>query len=528
MIDTQLFRQWLLSRDGMLAMVLALGMVLLMYQTGLLGIWVESEEYGHGLMVLAVLAYLVYRRRDDYRPVLAGKSWIGIALAVMACVLVVMGESSGISLVGYYGIWLFGVAVMFAVGGFGLCRKLLVPMLIILLLFPLPNPLGPMLTSELQLVSSRLGVWFIRLVGGSVYLEGNVLDMGGSRLLVAEACAGLRYLFPLMSLGAIAGFILRVPLWIKWTVFLVTIPITIFMNSFRIAVTGILVEGGGAAHTEGFLHFFEGWVVFIAASLLLIGVAWILVKLQPGTGSLIDALSLDGGGAQPANDASTPPRVAGKAIGIGKYSLRVTAALVLMAALASGLLAARGEHLPARKSLDDFPAMVGGWTARVDRLPSIVEEVAGASEYFYGDFTAQSGAVVNAYVSYYETQRHGQIPHSPKVCIPGGGWAIESLAPVLIKGRSGKSFEANRLVTFNGGRKVVSYYWLKQGPKMYRQEFLARLDLVRFALMENRTDGALIRLVTELKPGESLKAADERLGHFASEFVDVIPPYVPD
>lgn len=521
MMQVQRVRQWLLSRDGMLMTAFALGMVWLAFRSGLLGIWVESEEYGHGLMVVAVLAYLVYRRRDVYR---AEPSmllyWLSLPLAVAALVLTVVGEASGISVLAYYGIWLFGTAAVFAVGGFTLFRKLLAPLLIVLLLFPLPNPFGPMLTAELQLISSKLGVWIIRQLGGTVYLEGNVLDMGGSRLLVSEACAGLRYLFPLMSLGAIAGLTLRAPLWARWTVFLATIPITIFMNSFRIAVTGLLVESGGTAHTEGFLHFFEGWVVFVVAALLLLGVIWMLVKLQPGAGGLLDALSLDSPAASSVQPSSRPQTG-------GKPLLLVTAMLVLLAAAGSSLLPSQ-EQPPPHKMLADFPVHINEWTSRAERLPSIVEEVAGASEYFYGDYSSPSGKVINAYVSYYETQRRGQIPHSPKVCIPGGGWTIESLRPVLVKSRRGKAFEVNRLVTSNGGQKVVSYYWLKQGSRIYRQELLARLDLVRSSLLENRTDGALIRLITELGQGETLEDADARLGRFAAEFAELIPAYVPD
>jgi len=521
MMQMQRVRQWLLSRDGLLMTVFALGMTWLLYRSGLLGIWVESEEYGHGLMVVAVLAYLVYRRRDTYRAGPYMLHWLSLPLAVAALGLTVVGEASGISLLAYYGIWLFGIAAVFAVGGITLFRKLLAPLLIVLLLFPLPNPFGPMLTAKLQLISSELGVWIIRQFGGSVYLEGNVLDMGGSRLLVSEACAGLRYLFPLMSLGAIAGLTLRAPLWARWTVFLATIPITIFMNSFRIAVTGFLVESGGAAHTEGFLHFFEGWVVFVVAALLLLGVIWTLVKLQPGAGRLFDALSLDASEAPPSQP---PPRHAAA----GGTLLPAASALVLLAAFGSILLSGRERPPQPSRMLADFPMRIGEWSSRAERLPSIVEEVAGASEYFYGDYSAPSGKVINTYVSYYETQRRGQIPHSPQVCIPGGGWVIESLRPVLIKSRTGKAFEANRLVTSNGGQKVVSYYWLKQGPKIYRQELLARLDLVRSSLLENRTDGALIRLITELGHGETPESADARLSRFAAEFAELIPAYVPD
>lgn len=516
---------WLTSRDGVLWLTFGLGLFGLMVQSGLLYIWTQSDEYGHGMMVMAVLAYLVAVRWSVYQPTQPGNPGVALALALVASVLVVLGQSAGIPLIAYYGLWLFGLAAVIAVGGFSFFRSLLAPLLIVPLLFPLPNPLGPMVTAELQLTSSKLGVWIIRGLGGSVYLEGNVLDMGaGTKLLVAEACAGLRYLFPLLSLGAIAGLIMRAPLWMSWTVFLVTIPITIFMNSFRIAVTGILVEGGGAAHTEGFLHFFEGWVVFIVAAALLLGVIWLLARTLPGRPRLIDILSFQLETSEPARPAAARlDRYPSPGTPI--WSITV---FMLLAIGASMGLAGRGEQVPERKSLEDFPVQIGEWTARVDRLPSLVEEVAGASEYFYGDFSAVSGEMVNAYVSYYKDQRHGRIPHSPKVCIPGGGWVIETQDTAAIKDQAGTVLVVNRLVTALGQRKVISYYWLKQGPRFYRDEMLARLDLVRSSLLENRTDGALVRLVAELRPGEGLDAGDARLMRFASEFVGLIPAYVPD
>jgi len=510
--------------------VLFVLLVGLMAQSGLLSIWTQSEEYGHGLMVVAVLVYLVYRRWGTYLPVSSGSTALTICGGVAGLLFVVLGQASGIYLIGYYGIWLFAVAALYALGGFRLIRQLLVPLLIVLLLFPLPNPFAPMVTAELQLISSKLGVWFIRLMGGSVYLEGNTLDMGGgTKLLVAEACAGLRYLFPLMSLGGILAVILHSPLWIRWTVFLVTIPITIFMNSFRIAVTGILVEAGGASHTEGFLHFFEGWVVFIVAAVLLAAVTAILVRLQPGGGNLLDALSLDapdsssGGGSGKLSSSATENGVALPATQFWGVS-----ALALVALVGATLLAERGNSVQDRKSLRTFPAQIGEWSASVGLLPVNIEAVAGASDYFYGDFSAPSGDSVNTYIAYYENQRQGGVPHSPRVCIPGGGWVIESEDMVLLQDGKGLSFEVNRIVTGFGPRKVVSYYWLKQGPRAHSSQMLARLDLIRLSLLENRTDGALVRLFTELRAGERLEEADRRLKRFAVEIVPVIPAYVPD
>lgn len=507
--------------------ILGLCALWLMYSSGLLNTWTQSEDYGHGAMVVAVLGYVLYRRRAALLPIRPGSFWSVVPTALLACGLVVAGETSGIAFLGNYGLWLFGVAVILAFGGWHLLRHLIVPLLIIVLLFPLPQPLGPMLTAELQLVSSRLGVWVIRALGGSVYLEGNVLDMGSTKLLVAEACAGLRYLFPLLSLGAIIGYIMNAALWVRLGVFLMAAPITIFMNSFRIGVTGLLVDGGGSAHTEGFLHFFEGWVVFVLATLLLMAVAWLLVRLQRGQHSLSDALhaGLAGPDAGEASGLGASPESpdAGR-----RGPLVASALLMTIASLVTGAIVLREPGVVERKRLDEIPSALGDWTARRDRLPAIVEQVAGASEYFFADFISPSAEAVNVYVSYYETQKQGQIPHSPKVCLPGGGWKIERIDPVNVSGPNGQVISVNRMVTSMGPQRMLAYYWLKQGASTYRKEGLARLDLIRFSLLENRTDGALIRLVTDVKAGDGADAADRRLSAMALELNRVITTYVPD
>lgn len=505
------------------SLLVAAGVLWLLYQSDLIAFWIRSEEYGHGPLVLLVLGYLVYRWRGQLPVHEPGRLWTVVPVAAVPLLVFAIGALAGINQLLMYGAWLFAVAGVFAFGGWALVRALLVPLLIAFMVIPLPNGVEVALTAKLQLLSSQLGVWFIRLFGGVVHLQGNVIDMGTTQLLVAEACAGLRYLYPLMSLGAIGGYLFRGPLWARWTLFLATIPITILLNSFRIGVTGILVAHWGTAHTEGFLHFFEGWVVFVTALLILLMIAALLLKLQRSEYRLMDALSL----AAPRNErqASAEPM---QAAASGGRSLFAVAALIVVAALLAPMLNGRPEQLPERHPLAEFPLQIGEWSAREYRLPPIVEAVAGASDYFYADYSAPGLSGLNLYVSYYHTQRHGKIPHSPRVCIPGDGWEIVSHRPVNIRDASGNVFEANRLITSKGDRRVLAYYWLKQGPRTYRQEMLARLDLIRTSALERRTDGALIRLVAELAPDDDIAEVERRLGDFAASITAVLPAYVPD
>lgn len=492
----------------------------LSYRSGLVPFWLRSEEYGHAPLVLGVLAYLIYTWRHSLPRKLPSPLRVAAA-ATVPLLLALLGAIAGIAQLEMYALWAFGVVTIYAVGGWPLLRVLTIPALIAFMVIPLPNAIEVALTARLQLISSELGVWFIRLFGGVVHLQGNIIDMGSVQLLVAEACAGLRYLYPLMSLGAIGGYLLNAPVWARLFVFSATVPITVLLNSFRIGVTGVLVEHWGTAHTEGFLHFFEGWVVFVLALIILVALAWLMIRLLPGKQSLIQAIDLG------------PPRVPVRDIGGPRAALRapavsVLAAVTVVAVAAAQLLMVRGEIIPERYPLAEFPIQIGDWSAHEYRLPQLVEEVAGASDYYYADYSRSGASGINLYVSYYETQRGGKIPHSPRVCIPGDGWDIVSHRRVTLTDESGETFWANRLLTEKGDRQVLAYYWLKQGQRMYHRETLARLDLVRFSALERRTDGALIRLVADVDPNRSVDVIDAKLGRFAHELTGVLPGFVPD
>ncbi|MFX8824946.1 archaeosortase/exosortase family protein, partial [Acinetobacter baumannii] len=83
--------------------------------------------------------------------------------------------------------------------------------------------------------------------GISVFVEGNVIDLGSYQLQVADACSGLRYLFPLMTIGLIVAYLYRGAMWKRVVLFLSSVPITILMNSFRVGMIGVLVDRWGTS-----------------------------------------------------------------------------------------------------------------------------------------------------------------------------------------------------------------------------------------------------------------------------------------
>lgn len=503
-----------------LYVLLAILFIGLMQQSGLMLLWTTDEQYGHGFLVVLLLAYLIYERRESLIIERLNFAWLSVPISFFALAFFLLGDVSGISVVSKYGVWFFMISVVFAIGGYSLFYRLLVPIFIVFILIPLPDPVGPSLTAQLQFISSKLGVWVIRAFGGYVYLEGNVIDMGGKvKLLVAEACAGLRYLFPLMSVGAIVVYVMRAPTWMRWVIFLSTIPITIFLNSFRIGVTGLLVDKWGEQHTEGFLHFFEGWIVFIFALIILCIEIWVLIKLSPSTTSMANAFVVEPTKSQKKDHAQNKKR--------GVLTLNLVVFCMTIALVSSIILASRTEAIVKRASLTSFPLSVAGWKGYESPIQEDVIKVAGATDYFHANFFLKESKPVNVYLTYYADQKNGQVPHSPEACLPGDGWTIVSNKPVTIQGVR-KSFEANRLLIKKGKKTIIAYYWVKQGKNNYRDKFMARLDLIRIGLEENRTDGGLVRFVTELSDRETEAEADARLMSLVHGVVSSLDEYIPN
>ncbi len=169
---------------------------------------------------------------------------------------------------------------MLVVFGWGQGLRHQLPVLHLVFMLPLPQFLYWKMTVFLQGVSSEVGVWFVSIAGVPVFLDGNIIDLGVYKLQVAEACSGLRYLFPILSFSYLFSILYRGPLWHKAILLLSAAPIAVLMNSFRIGVIGILVDSYGIEQAEGFLHFFEGWIIFLACIGILFLMAVVLQQLS--------------------------------------------------------------------------------------------------------------------------------------------------------------------------------------------------------------------------------------------------------
>jgi exosortase D (VPLPA-CTERM-specific) len=504
--------------------VAALGMLVFIFSDGLKGMvaaW-GQEEYSHGYMLPLVAAFFVWQKSSALAQMPFRASWLGVLVTLFGLFIYIAGELGTLYTVIQYGFLVTLGGVFLSFMGWRAFRLILPAYVLLFFTVPLPSFLYNNLSSELQLISSQLGVMVIRLFGITVFLEGNVIDLGNYQLQVVEACSGLRYLFPLTALGFIAAVLFKGALWKKVVLFLSTIPITVFMNSFRIGVIGVLVNYGGAGMAEGFMHDFEGWIVFMACAAILVLEMWLLAKIGRDRLPLRDAFAIEGPDPLPAN-----ARIQAQIIPSSFY---LVLPLLLAVMVVSQLLPQREEIIPERVEFVFFPRDIGEWRGRPDRLEKIYVDALKFDDYLLSDYANGAGDSINLYVAYYASQRKGASVHSPKSCLPGGGWRIQEFSQVEIdaSGFDGQPIRVNRSLIQMGDERLLVYYWFQQRGRIMTNEYLVKWNLFWDAMTRNRTDGALVRMTTKVPLGANLDEKDVLLSDFVRIIESPLRRFVPE
>ncbi len=484
----------------------------------------STAEYSHGPLIPLISLYLFLRelRRAPPAEATVTDRWPGVIVVALALALALIGNLTRIADIVTYAmiVWVGGVVLTVFGWRRGITHQL--PVIHLVFMLPLPQFLYWKLTIFLQGVSSELGVWFVALAGIPVYLEGNVIDLGVYKLQVAEACSGLRYLFPILSFSYLFAILYRGPFWHKVVLLLTAAPLTVLMNSVRIGVIGIIVNSYGTAHVAGFTHFFEGWVIFLICVAILFLLAIVLQRLAPNPLPLADAIDLDFEGF-----GGILSRV---------LSIRFAPAL-LAAALVTGGVSAAWQFLPApqvgelqRDPFTVFPREIDGWRSYTSQLDTEIERVLAADDYLNAFFEKPGeAALVSLFVGYYLKQTDGAGIHSPEVCLPTGGWEVFTLeeVPLDLTEAGYGTFNANRAVIQKGLSKQLVYYWFEGRGKRIANDFEAKLSVLKDSLTMGRTDGALVRYVTAIAPGETEADAEARLMRFMQTSLRPLPRFVP-
>jgi EpsI family protein len=187
------------------------------------------------------------------------------------------------------------------------------------------------------------------------------------------------------------------------------------------------------------------------------------------------------------------------------------------------------EVAAARSRLTSFPEKLGAWTGTDQTLPDDELAVLGTGEFLKRDYSNLESPQpdINLFIAYYPSQGTNDTPHSPQNCLPGSGWTPVENKRITLAFPGHAPFPANRYLITLGDTKGVVLYWFWAHDRGIASEFYFKYYLVRDSLTMHRSDGALIRLVTLMQPGEDADDAERRLLPFAGEVMPLMNRYIP-
>jgi EpsI family protein len=201
--------------------------------------------------------------------------------------------------------------------------------------------------------------------------------------------------------------------------------------------------------------------------------------------------------------------------------------LLLQAATFYGF--SRSEKVPAHKPLEEFSLANPNWLL-VENVEIDKEtlDVLKADDWLSRIYQNRStGKWATLFVAYFETQRTGKAPHSPKNCLPGSGWAPSQSGTIDIQvAGEPVPIHVNRYIVAHGDNQDVVLYWYQSRDRVIASEYAAKIFTVTDSIRYNRTDTALVRVIVPVQAGDTQSAVDAAVS-FVQVLFEPLKQYLP-
>lgn len=206
----------------------------------------------------------------------------------------------------------------------------------------------------------------------------------------------------------------------------------------------------------------------------------------------------------------------------------------IVAALLAGtalLLHARGatDLIPPSMPLSQMSHLIAGWSGSDITIDQEELKVLGPGDFLSRIYGRESSSEpIGLFIAYFPTQRTGASIHSPQHCLPGSGWSFESSQYVTLRDSTGIPHQIGEYVIAKGDERQYAIYWYQAHGRSVANEFMANIYFVADAVRMDRTDGALVRVITPIGSGEGVAGAKARAEGFSSQILPMLPRFIPN
>jgi exosortase D (VPLPA-CTERM-specific) len=470
----------------------------------------NSGDNNYCYLVVPLFIYLLYDQRNHFHFKDFSWNMLGIIPVLFSIGLIMIGELGSVETLLYIGLWGCVIGIMFTLYGRRI-RYLTFPLIILLFIVPLPPFINRILTFQLKLAASSIAVVMLRGTGVSVFREGNIIDLGITQLQVVDACSGLRYLMPLVLLALLVGYFFTKGWWRRGVLLILVVPLSVFFNSLRIWLTGMLTINGYKELADSIFHEFSGWLIFMIAGGILVVAALTLNRM----GSKPEKKPIEDPGWRP----------------VGPVRPIVLTAVICLMFISSGWALREipsAGNLPARTAFKSFPLQVGEWTGRKNYLSKEIMDQLWADDYVSAVFSRKdSRNIIYLFIPFYEYQGTRHTAHAPQSCLLGGGWALFDSRERVVKLNAEDPIKIMTMTLQKGDAKILGSYFFFQRGRVITSPWVNKFYLMWDAFTKRRTDGALVRVEMAMYPNQSMEDAYAILENFIGRLWQLLPDYVP-
>lgn len=211
------------------------------------------------------------------------------------------------------------------------------------------------------------------------------------------------------------------------------------------------------------------------------------------------------------------------------YRLLIILALFLSTFVGISMVG-KVHEVPIKKSLTSFPEQIGEWRRVSQRdLSEDVISLLGVNDYINYNYQLADDVVVNVYISYFSAVGVTGEYHSPRNCLPGGGWQIASVTPLPLKAmdqEGERDFVIQSMMVHNGAESQRTLYWYQNRGRIIASEYWEKFYLVWDAIFKQRRDGSFVRIMYPWHAGDS-DGVDKKVEEFAASLIAILEEHIP-
>lgn len=224
----------------------------------------SDSYYSHGFIIPLVAAFLIWQKRTELKNEPATISYWGLLIILFAVILHLAGTIIYVFSVSGFSIFFLITGITLFIFGKKITQIIIFPLMFFIFMFPMPSAMINLISLPMKMIVAKASVYFVRLIGISVFQEGFHISILAGSLLVGNPCSGLRSLIAFLALSAVLAYMINMSIIRKWLLVLFVIPIALLSNMIRVVILVLISHfwGLAAAAPESFWHNASGVFVF--------------------------------------------------------------------------------------------------------------------------------------------------------------------------------------------------------------------------------------------------------------------------